>query len=196
MLYSLVVFKNVDDIIVKNFWRYMMTIKKILTVAIVISLALNGWLFYHMKTKSDLYHEKFIQFADDTTLGLRIFIINKEINLEIPDHQKMIYHSIQTAQQGARYADRMYDINSDIPVEVAYKFQWLSEILELKYLPVAERMAFSNQPVNDKDKKIIIELSNKIKEAGFPTKPIKVVGWKNYLTALDKFLASEGYSYP
>jgi hypothetical protein len=179
-----------------NKWRKYFVSKKLLIVALMISLALNGWLFYLMNTKSDLYHEKFIQFADDTTLGLRIFITNNELDLENPDHQKMIYHSIQTAQQGARYADRMYDINSDIPVEVAYKFQWLSEILELKYLPIAERIAFSNQPVNDKDKKIITKLSNNINEAGFPTKPIKAIGWDSYENALDKFLASEGYSYP
>lgn len=105
-----------------------------------------------------------------------------------------MHSRLMNAAYAVEYTRKMHDADADTPLESTeadYLFVF-HDILKSEYLPVAESIKYAEDETSKEDQEKIRELSTNLKEAGFPQDSISMVGWSEYIQAVEEFLRLEG----
>lgn len=158
---------------------------------ILIALLISGWFSYKWQQQASILEEKLYELTDDAIFGLHYFT---ESDLNFSEDATFMHSRLMNAAYAVEYTRKMYDVDADTPLESTesnYLFVF-HDLLKSKYLPVAESMKYAEGEISAEDKDKIRELSANLKEAGFPQDPISMVGWSEYIQAVEEFLRLEG----
>ena len=169
-----------------------MRTKNILLILLVISIAYGFWLGFQIKNKEDIALDRLTSFSNLTIGGLNGLvglISDPKTNWEDPAFKTMVYRQILEAKLWSQTAELMVGLTSGTPSQVGSKFGELSFRLQQNYIPSARRIVITKGIVNSEDKAALIGLVKDLREAGWPLKQVKELGWSRLELSLDKYLA-------
>ncbi|GKW46937.1 hypothetical protein [Planococcus sp. NCCP-2050] len=158
---------------------------------ILITLLISGCFFYKWQQQANILEEKLYELTDDVIFGLHYFT---ESDLNFSEDAILMHSRLMNAAYAVEYTRKMHDADADTPLESTeadYLFVF-HDLLKSKYLPVAESIKYAEGETSAADKEKIRELSTNLKEAGFLQDPISMIGWSEYIQAVEEFLRLEG----
>jgi hypothetical protein len=154
-------------------------------------MASGIWLCLQIKNMEDIALDRLTSFSNLTIGGLNALvgiISDPKINWEDPAFKTIVYGQILEAKQWSQTAELMVGLTSGTPSQVGSKLGELSFRLQQNYIPAAKRILITKGIVNSEDKAALIELVKDLREAGWPLKQVKELGWSRLGLALDKYL--------
>lgn len=170
--------------------------KKFLIWFLVISVLANGWFFYKWQQQENVYASRLISYLENTTINAQqIMGISAA---ELSKDPAYVSFKLQSVSNAFASASDMAHPEIDILLaESDFIYFWgLHLILERKYLPIVEKLEYTDQPLSKENENKFLELTSNLYNSGLIGEYEYPVDTDLYMQAVKEFLRLEGALSP
>jgi hypothetical protein len=166
--------------------------KKLLIWLLAISIIANGWFFYKWQAAENIYEGKLASYFEQTThnAGFLMGLNPAKISAD-PTYAAL---RLQTVSDAFEAASGMSHPEMEVSIEETdFEYLWgAHQILERKYLPILEKLEYTDQPPSAEDKEKLEQLVSNLFRSGLIGEYQHPSETASYMRAVEEFLRLEG----
>ncbi|MFD1861982.1 hypothetical protein [Planococcus chinensis] len=165
---------------------------KLLIWFLVISLMASGWFLYKWQKAENIYEGKLASNLEQTTrnAGFMMGVSPAQISAD-PTYIRLKLEALSDAFAAA---SDMSHPEMDVSIEETdFKYLWGAHlILERNYLPIIEKLQYTDQPLSKDDEEKLMQLKTSLFESGLIGEYEHPSATDSYMRAVKEFLRLEG----